>query len=124
MILDIDNKLKNSKVALAESRGYIFSEVKENIINILSLVYSGFENIPVKKGDKVFINPNLLSPRSPDKAVTTHPVFMEAVVEIFKDIGCEISIGDSPAFGKNIKELYEKTGVTEIAKKYNIKEVV
>ena len=49
---------------------------------------------------------------------------MEAVVEIFKDIGCEISIGDSPAFGKNIKELYEKTGVTEIAKKYNIKEVV
>jgi uncharacterized protein (DUF362 family) len=41
----------------------------------------------VKKGDRVLVKPNLLSAREPEKAVTTHPALVQAVVEEVQKLG-------------------------------------
>jgi uncharacterized protein (DUF362 family)/NAD-dependent dihydropyrimidine dehydrogenase PreA subunit len=51
------------------------------------------------KNDKIFIKPNLISPKNPEKAVTTHPVFVEALSEYLIDNNNKIFIGDSPGVG-------------------------
>jgi len=81
----------------------------------------GFKEL-IKPGLKILLKPNLLSPNPPEKAITTHPLFVEAVIkiitEITKDPG-NIIIADScvpiyPHTKKGLKKLYEKTGLINI----------
>ncbi len=60
------------------------------------LVASGIETL-LRDRKRVLIKPNLLARFSPDEAVTTHPVVMEAVVKTLKAYGADtILISDSP----------------------------
>ena len=54
---------------------------------------------------KVLIKPNLLSGKTPDKAVTTHPTVIRALAELLKDHSCDIHVGDSPGYGSTSKVL-------------------
>ncbi len=54
----------------------------------------------VKPGQKVLIKPNLLSGKSPDKAVTTHPEIVRQVILMAREAGGLVSVGDSPGVGK------------------------
>ena len=69
--------------------------------------------------EKILIKPNMLSARSPEEGVTTHPFIISSLIRIFKDK--KIIIGDSPAnIEKPIEEYWRKCGYKEIAEKYNI----
>ena len=65
----------------------------------------------------VLLKPNLLSTRSPEEAVTTHPEVVRAVGMLFN--GARLVLGDSPPFaGENpskYAKLCEKTGMTATA---------
>lgn len=50
--------------------------------------------------EKVLLKPNLLVPRDPDRAVTTHPSVFRAVARRFLDAGAVVTYGDSPGFGR------------------------
>jgi len=76
----------------------------------------------VKTGDKVLLKPNLLTTKSPERAVTTHPVIVQAVVELVKDAGGIPFIGDSPS-GSPGEEIWEPTGMAEVVNRYDIKTV-
>ena len=53
--------------------------------------------IPDVRGKKVLLKPNILSDSAPEKAVTTHPVFLEAVIRLVAGWGASrILVGDSP----------------------------
>ena len=53
--------------------------------------------IPDVKGKKVLLKPNILSDVPPEKAVTTHPLFLDAVIRLVKEWGAShIYAGDSP----------------------------
>jgi len=121
--LILNSSSDKSSVALAQCRGYVFSEVFSSVQKVISGLFPNYDDLPFKPGLKVFLNPNLLSPRTPEEAVTTHPVFMEAVIQLLLDYGCNVVLGDDPSFGRNIQELYDKTGVTGLAKRFNIKVV-
>ncbi len=55
----------------------------------------GFPDI---RGKKILIKPNVLNASAPEKAVTTHPEFLRAVVRFLRRLGAsEIRVGDSPA---------------------------
>ena len=58
--------------------------------------------------NKVLIKPNLLSGKPPERAVTTHPLFLRALGELLIDNSCTVSIGDSPGYEPLEKVL--KTG--------------
>jgi uncharacterized protein (DUF362 family) len=73
----------------------------------------------LKNGDRVLLKPNLLSGKPPETAVTTHPIILEAMIQILLDRGCKITVGDSPAlhpFARVIK----KTGLSPLGKRYPI----
>lgn len=67
----------------------VFSAVEKSVDLI-----GGLETV-VKPGSKVFVKINHLSPASePDKCIVTHPVFVQAVLEILKRAGADITVGD------------------------------
>ena len=54
----------------------------------------------VTPGQNVLIKPNMLSGKSPDKAVTTHPEIVRQVIMLVQSAGGIVSVGDSPGLGK------------------------
>jgi uncharacterized protein (DUF362 family)/Pyruvate/2-oxoacid:ferredoxin oxidoreductase delta subunit len=75
----------------------------------------GFRNF-VKPGMTVLINPNLLSARTPDRAVTTHPELVRAVARECVKLGAEVLIGDSPGgVEKGLKRVWDNTGMSGAA---------
>ena len=52
----------------------------------------------VRPGARVLLKPNVLNGTETEKAVTTHPAFIAAVVRAVKDAGGEVFVGDSPGF--------------------------
>ena len=90
--------------------------------NIRPAVKKSFDNLGglkkwVKKGHKVLVKPNLLSAREPEKAVTTHPALVQAVVEEVQKLGAKAIIGDSPGgVEKGIHRVWNNTGMAEVAK--------
>ncbi len=72
----------------------------------------------VKPGMRVLIKPNLLSARTPERAVTTHPGLIEAAAAECKAIGADVLIGDSPGgIEKGLRRVWNNTGMTEAAEK-------
>jgi uncharacterized protein (DUF362 family)/Pyruvate/2-oxoacid:ferredoxin oxidoreductase delta subunit len=52
------------------------------------------------KGETVLLKPNILAGCSPEQAVTTHPVILEAMIRILREQGTGISYGDSSGITK------------------------
>lgn len=77
-----------------------------------------WQKLPSKK---ILIKPNLLGPHSPDKAVTTHPVILEAIVKIFQARGFDIYLGDSPGGTVSMEKVWQVTGIKDLADKYGVK---
>jgi len=75
--------------------------------------------LPVKPGDKVLLKPNLLTNKEPEKAVTTHPVVVQAAAELVKDCRGTPFIGDSPS-GSPGDAIWGITGIAEIAKRWDM----
>jgi uncharacterized protein (DUF362 family)/NAD-dependent dihydropyrimidine dehydrogenase PreA subunit len=74
----------------------------------------------IRPGDRILLKPNLLSAKSPDRAVTTHPEIITAVGEMVLDCRGKVIIGDSPAgMAKNIRHFWEKTGIAAAASRLN-----
>lgn len=74
----------------------------------------------VKQGNKVLIKPNLLQDALPDKAITTHPSVVKAVINLVKEAGGIPLIGDSPAI-VSLEKAAEKSGIKKVAKETNTK---
>jgi uncharacterized protein (DUF362 family)/Pyruvate/2-oxoacid:ferredoxin oxidoreductase delta subunit len=58
----------------------------------------------MRRGQSVYLKPNLLSDKSPETAVTTHPDFVYAAAKILVEAGFRVTIGDSPAAGLAFSE--------------------
>ncbi len=76
---------------------------------------------------KVLLKPNLLSSRSPEDAVTTHPSVVEAVGTVASQFSSEVLVGDSPPFaGENpvkYAALLQNTGTLDVASRLGAKVV-
>ncbi len=48
------------------------------------------------RGDRVLVKANMLAARPPESCVTTHPAIVESVCRALLDLGCRVTIGDSP----------------------------
>ncbi|ORJ60443.1 DUF362 domain-containing protein [Geothermobacter hydrogeniphilus] len=67
----------------------------------------------VQPGRKVLLKPNLLSGKSPDKAVTTHPEIVRAVIRLAQAAGGIVSVGDSPGLGRP-EQVARKCGILQV----------
>ena len=87
-----------------------------------------FAALPAEKqptpASRVLLKPNLLARHAPDKAVTTHPALLRAVVAALRRRGVtDILLADSPGglyTPARMRALYEGTGMTALAKELGI----
>ena len=98
------------KVALLRCEQYDLNLVKESIREALNLI-DGFTSIT--PNHKVFIKLNCVGPFEADKAITTHPIFVQAVIQLVKEKTSHIVIGDNPAT-RDILSTLKKNGIYSI----------
>ncbi len=107
----------NVKVSLVKCEEYEFNQVYSAVKLSLELI-GGVKKLK-EHGNKVLLKPNILSGKSPEYAVTTHPIFFEAVLKVFIENDFEIKVGESPGI-ENIFSAAKKSGLLRVAEKYNV----
>ena len=85
-----------SKVYVHECENYDYLKIK-NIVDSIFIDIGGIDKI-IKKGTRVLIKPNLLSKRSPDMAITTSPILIQAVANAVIEAGGIATIADSRSY--------------------------
>jgi uncharacterized protein (DUF362 family)/NAD-dependent dihydropyrimidine dehydrogenase PreA subunit len=115
------------KVVLKKCLSYSKKDLDQCLEESLSEL--GSLNRFLEAKDRVLIKPNLLSAHDPDKAVTTHPLFVEAVIRkvlsIVKDRN-NILIADSsgpsvPFNREGLNKLYSKTKMDLVSKNTGVR---
>ncbi len=99
-------------VSIVRCKTYDEAEVLKALRRSMELI-GGMHSF-VRKGNRVLLKPNLLYGKKPEKAVTTHPSIIRAVIELVKEAGGIPSLGDSPGIGSSIG-VAEKAGIKKVA---------
>ncbi len=98
-------------------QSYDIPKLKESIAQIFS--ETAFDK-KLHTISSVLLKPNLLGAYPPDRAITTHPNFAAAVIEILKDHAITIALMDNPGGTTTQKKVYQQTGMTDLAERYGI----
>ncbi len=97
-----------SKIHLQKLEDYSLDKVEQFVRD--SLEFLDPEASMFSPGQKVLLKPNLLRGFIPERCVTTHPVVVEAVCRVLKDLSVsQIVISDSPALG-SLSAVADKAG--------------
>ena len=75
----------------------------------------------IKDKKNILIKPNLLAAFLPEKAVTTHPVILEALIILLKEHKKNIFLGDGPGGTTPVQKVWQTTGMIELCEKYDVK---
>jgi uncharacterized protein (DUF362 family)/Pyruvate/2-oxoacid:ferredoxin oxidoreductase delta subunit len=105
-------------VSLRAAAGYDRSVIETALTELLAPL--GGMAAFVQPGQRVLLKPNLLSAKAPEKAVTTHPEVVRAVIRLAQQAGGIVAVGDSPGVGAprhvaarcGILAIIEETGAT------------
>ncbi|MGD0229064.1 MAG: DUF362 domain-containing protein [Syntrophorhabdales bacterium] len=101
-----------AKIVAGECGGYDAPLLKDFLVRALA-------ELDCAPAGRVLLKPNLLSGKPPEKAVNTHPRFVQAIAEILKEKGCTVFVGDSPGYESTEKAL-EKSGIMEVVRKLRL----
>lgn len=105
--------MERPKVSVVKCNGYDKKEVEDAVTRAIELL--GGIRAFVKQGEEVLLKPNLLSASPPESAVCTHPSVVRAVIKLVKEAGARSIVGDSPGGAVNIEEVWQRSGVKEVA---------
>ncbi len=75
----------------------------------------------LRRSKRVLIKPNLLGAYPPERAVTTHPVVLEAIIRYFLAHKKEVWLGDSPGGSVSVQKVWENCGIMDLAERYPIR---
>lgn len=104
----------SNKVAIVRCTNY--GTVRESLARL-----EQFLPFPDIRGKTVVLKPNLLTDRLPAEAVTTHPLFLEAVIERFQNAGAaKLIVADSPASAAALAGVLERTGIGEVCRRTGV----
>lgn len=73
----------------------------------------------IRSGDRVLIKPNFLRAAPAGAAVSPHPELLRAICVRLLDLGVQLRIGDSPAFG-TARDVARANGALDVAKDLDI----
>src|SRR6056297_1971216 len=101
----------NNAVSLTPLTSYNPAEVSDALNSLLKPL--GGMRAFVRPGQKVLVKPNMLAGKTPDRAVTTHPEIVRAVIKQVQAAGGIVSLGDSPGIGSP-ESVARKCGLIEV----------
>jgi len=85
--------LPRTRVSIVRAENYNVDEIRDAVRMGIELI-GGLDKV-IKPGNRVFVKINHLPPASlPERGIVTHPIFAEAVVELLKEAGANITVGD------------------------------
>lgn len=79
---------------------------------VVSDMLSRIGTLRIEAGARVLIKPNFLAPAKPERAMTTHPLIVRAVVDYVLSRGGRPLVGDSPGMG-SFERLLREGGYAE-----------
>ena len=82
-----------SKVLISDCKSYESTALKLAIQESINEL-GGWKQF-IKPEQKVLLKINLIGPKKPEKAATTHPEFVRAVGQLIKEFGVDVYVGDS-----------------------------
>ncbi len=86
-------KSAQARVSIVRASRYDLNEILAAVRRCVELI-GGLEKV-IKPGNRVFVKINHLPPASPpERGIVTHPIFTEAVIELLKEAGADITVGD------------------------------
>lgn len=106
-----------NRVVVEPLSGYERTLVEAGVAKVLGPL--GGMGAFVKPGQRVLIKPNMLAGKSPDKAVTTHPEVVRAVIREVQQAGAIPSVGDSPGIG-SCQQVARKCGILDIVEESGV----
>jgi len=123
----IASQTTEEEVAIKACTQYKSKNVEKSIEECVGLI-GGFKKY-IGDAKNILLKPNLLSPSRPELAVTTHPVFVEAMTRLVKRNArpdAVITIADSPGIAtlhteKDLIRLYNQCGYPGFADIENVK---
>lgn len=74
-------------------------------------------------GETILLKPNLLQPKCPEEAVTTHPEIVRAMIRLVRETGATPVVGDSPGgrcSERMLRHLAQKTGMGRICEEEGV----
>jgi uncharacterized protein (DUF362 family)/ferredoxin len=110
------NMPAGEEVSLVGCESYDRALVEESVGRAFELL--GGPGVIAGDGESVFIKVNALVPSAPEKAVTTHPEVVRAVVMQFMGVTDRVIIGDSPGGPYNpavLRRFYDRCGFSDVA---------
>src|SRR3989339_1393913 len=103
-----------TNVSVIKCTSYEQSKVFDAVRRAVEL--AGGINSFVKPGERILLKPNLLSARLPERAITTHPEIVRAMVRLVRSAGATPLIGDSPGGAvKGVERVWKETGMYALA---------
>ena len=100
------------QIVLARCNDYDLPRVRTAIVELLEPL-GGMRSF-VRAGERILLKPNMLSVKSPEQAVTTHPAVVRAVAELVREAGGRAVIGDSPGMG-GFQRVADRSGIARAA---------
>ena len=105
-----------SKILIRKIEKYDLQEVENFVREAIALLNDSV----FQKGQSILLKPNLLRAAHPGRCVTTHPIVLEAVCRVFRDMGMgRIDISDSPSIG-SLKYAARQAGYGELQSRYDV----
>ena len=109
--------MNKSKVSIVRAHDYDYAEIHAAMEKGIELL-GGLAKI-VPPGSKVFVKINHLSPPSPaERGLITHPVFVEVVLDLLKEVSADITVGDDIESGtrdgfkvSGFRQMCQRSGV-------------
>lgn len=108
-------------VAVTKCESYDAVQVHEAVERVVQRL-GGMERF-CRAGETILVKPNMLSPRTPENAVTTHPEVVRAVIRVAKNRGASVMVGDTPvglATPAILKRLAAATGIGRVCEEEGV----
>jgi uncharacterized protein (DUF362 family)/ferredoxin len=73
----------------------------------------------IRRGDRVLVKVNMGCSgfRDPGERFTSHPAYVEAIIECLLDCGAHVTLGDDVARTAEYERIWHKTGMSEVSKR-------
>ncbi|MFC1572114.1 DUF362 domain-containing protein [Candidatus Eisenbacteria bacterium] len=88
-----------SIVSIREIRTYDAAQVEAAVRTCLEPL--GGIGAFVRSGGRVLLKPNMLHGCGPERAITTHPSLLRAMIRITREAGARVLVGDNPGVGNS-----------------------
>jgi uncharacterized protein (DUF362 family) len=90
---------------------------------IQASIMKAFNELKIDLAGKqsVFIKVNIVRPAKPNSCIVTHPVVVEALIHVLRNLGInQIIIGGGPAIGVDVNAAFKKSGYLNLAQKMKV----